>query len=1258
MQGIKDVVRKICERGRSMIRKIFNRIKGSKVYRGIRGFCGRLLVKVHPNKILYADAELTDRYKDLAPSDTLENVSEYFDALDWAFSNFKVRNIAIAGPYGSGKSSIISTYVKKHPELKAINISLANFVGCGKEDEEGLVDFEEEDIEKGILKQLFYKVKYRKIPQSRYRKIRIISKKKIFGALCGILALVYVILSFFITDIADKVKSIITIAELNWGIPNKVIYMLAIGVVLLCVYILTRGIWFMLSRVHIKELNVADKASAQLGEQEESSIFNRNMDEIIYFFEKTKYNVVFIEDLDRFKTPKIFVKLRELNTILNNYESIKKRIVFVYAIRDNMFSNSDRTKFFDYMLPVIPVINETNSGEILSKRIAEDNKKHNDIQLGEEYVEMISSFISDMRVLNNIYNEFITYKKMLQSKDKNEETKLTGLKDELMFSLMVFKNLYPKDFAELQAETGIVKEAFDTQKALISKRRNEFEQQRKQLVNQLETLEQEVLKSVSEVKSAMLDFMMKGKGGFRYITIGGKSITYGEIMKDSFDVEKLRAQGSLVSWASSIATSFDGRTEFVGKNDYITRCKKLQALSPEKREEYAERIEHLGEQIRGLGALTMQELFAVEYGIESELPDTVKKNKLLMFMLRYGFINEEYADYMNYFHANSITKGDKDFILAVRNREALEFDYPLSKVEQVIKKLQVHEFEQREIYNIDLMDALLSKPTEAVEKRKLLFHQLADESEISWSFVETCADKARQPECFFAELVKAWPGMWNYVCEDNSLTKERKDKYFVYMCQYGSLEDIVAQDRQGKIKAYFEENEDILKILYDVPEDRVIDIMNECDVYYTSLLPGTGKQKVLDWIFDNGCYDISPKMLQCIFRHKAPEKEAELLTRNYTTILDLGYQPLLDKLNKDFEKYVQDIVLELKTNTQESITAVLFMLEKGISLESARKLIQKEEVELELLTNCEFDSLKQGTELKDVWDVWIANNKLHGSWANVIRYWEHCGVTEELQVYIENTIDTIVEKTCPEDMDPALVKEIIESDLEISSFEKFIEKECVKELDLDISAINSAHMEVLVKMDYFVFTEEYAKELKEYHSKWYVKTILEHIMMVLENPEAYPLDCQEMEVIVESDLLTDKDKLHLLEVNNLDKFSEKLATYLCGVTDKISIDSFRKAWKVLNVKSRYKLFVRQIDILDCDEVSECFAGLGPGYEKFVDRTRRLEGKLVRTQENERIAAHLKKIGYITSYWYVSNIPKPLFGKGAEAYIMCKVKKVN
>lgn len=51
------------------------------------------------------------------------------------------------------------------------------------------------------------------------------------------------------------------------------------------------------------------------------------------------------------------------------------------------------------------------------------------------------------------------------------------LVDEKMLSLIIFKNLYPKDFAELQNEQdeGIVKQAFKNKQSFIEKSTKKLE---------------------------------------------------------------------------------------------------------------------------------------------------------------------------------------------------------------------------------------------------------------------------------------------------------------------------------------------------------------------------------------------------------------------------------------------------------------------------------------------------------------------------------------------------------------------------------------------------------------------------------------------------------------------------------------------------------------------------------------------------------------------------------------------------------------
>ena len=66
-------------------------------------------------------------YHALTPNCDIQNGQEYMAALDWALEQEDIRNIAISGPYGSGKSSVISTYFKRINRGDVLPISLAAF---------------------------------------------------------------------------------------------------------------------------------------------------------------------------------------------------------------------------------------------------------------------------------------------------------------------------------------------------------------------------------------------------------------------------------------------------------------------------------------------------------------------------------------------------------------------------------------------------------------------------------------------------------------------------------------------------------------------------------------------------------------------------------------------------------------------------------------------------------------------------------------------------------------------------------------------------------------------------------------------------------------------------------------------------------------------------------------------------------------------------------------------------------------------------
>lgn len=401
-------------------------------------------------------------YRDLTPTDSVDNGDEYIEALNWAFQNKKVRNIALTGPYGAGKSSIIETFLRKNDEDKsalnkirssALKISMATFLkGNAATDDHVKIEVDADEVEKGILKQLFYKVEPSRIPQSRYRKLHPIKRFKTFFYVSVAMLFVLLFMEAMMPTTRDKFMKVIE-RVVSPVFPAPLFTQIAAGLLLVfIVWIITCLYRTAISKFRVKEIKLPADTTVQSGAEETDSVFNRNLDEIMYFFEETGYKTVFFEDLDRLDDPKIFVHLRELNNLLNNDDAIKaKPIVFVYAVRDDIFSKEDRTKFFDFIIPVIPIINSTNSGEILLQRLQEAKANGIEHDISQGFVLDISPFISDMRILQNIYNEFVIYKKTLRMSQE------LSLSDEQMLAMLVFKNLYPSDFADIQDEKGVLK---------------------------------------------------------------------------------------------------------------------------------------------------------------------------------------------------------------------------------------------------------------------------------------------------------------------------------------------------------------------------------------------------------------------------------------------------------------------------------------------------------------------------------------------------------------------------------------------------------------------------------------------------------------------------------------------------------------------------------------------------------------------------------------------------------------------------------
>lgn len=391
----------------------------------------------------------------------------YVEKLEQAVRNPKVRHIALTGGYGTGKSSVIQGLIERihsSKELKKIRPITISLPTIQIADESDSGDNRTDRIQREIVKQLLYRSEPRKMRRSQYRRITHITTVQRAIA-CFIIA-IFLTFAFWLLAKPDW----------HWSQGGSLWGYWQPAVVQTILWGLTFYIdwtWVNKPTIVIKRLQLGP-AKLEL-EKNDFNYFDKYLNEIIYYFEVSKTNLVIFEDLDRFDDPYIFDALHELNELINISlgqerftEQKNPPVRFLYTIRDSIFEyktqgiikNVDtrythrleienRTKFFDVIVPIFPFSTSRNAYEYL-KYLLNDRS----IAIDQKLLKIVGSEVSDYRLLANIVSEFqIFTERISTSWDGNKEVE-EFLKDHAnyLFAFVVYKNTHLTDYEKLQTE--------------------------------------------------------------------------------------------------------------------------------------------------------------------------------------------------------------------------------------------------------------------------------------------------------------------------------------------------------------------------------------------------------------------------------------------------------------------------------------------------------------------------------------------------------------------------------------------------------------------------------------------------------------------------------------------------------------------------------------------------------------------------------------------------------------------------------------
>ena len=833
----------------------------------------------------------------------------YKDAFGFVFSNNDVKNVAISGAYGAGKSSILESYkryestspVKKERKRKYIHISLAHFEDAKAESNNKKDDSIHNDkkdngklsqealLEGKILNQLIHQIKPSKIPQTHFRVKRTVSIWSIIlhSALCFLFLtflshiVFYVPWSDYLNTLpVSRIKDFLQIT-LN-PFSRLVSGVLASGIGGFLIFSLVKA---QTNKNIFRKLNV-NGTEIEIFENSEESYFDKYLNEVLYLFEQVDADVIVFEDIDRYDDVKIFERLREVNTLINLQTKRKGKtpLRFFYLLKDDIFVSKDRTKFFDFIIPIVPVVDGSNAYNQFKDHLTEN---HIFDKFDPKFLQGVSLYVDEMRLLKNICNEFLVY--------FNRMTASVNLNYNKMFAIVVYKNLFPRDFCELQLGRGFVATLFKKKDTFIEDERKIVQKKIDDIIEWQDNRKNEVAKKQSEL--------------------------------DSIFRAKVQDRGYSPSYWKRYMTSTE-ETEYEYRSEL---------LSEDKNDEFATELKQLQHKLEKLKTLKLAEIisrdnigqiFALTAENEIGYPisfDDVKTNNyfnLLKYLIRNGYIDETYSDYMTYFYPNTLSNTDKNYLISVTDRVAKEYSYELKAPDLVFKSLRNVDFEQEEALNFSLLEYMLkSHPTS--DQLSRLIMQIRNSCK--YDFLRQYYELDKEKPVLVQVINTVWTDFWNLLITKSILPKDLVKDYSVNSLYYSDDAILESINIDNCLTEYISNDPTYLNL--NLPNiSRLIDAFKLLGIKFNGLDYEVSSNDLFVAVYDNSLYTLNFSNIKLMLEIMHELSEEDIRHNNYTHLLKLRDAPIFAYVSENMEDYMQILLEFCEGNIEDSEFAALELI--------------------------------------------------------------------------------------------------------------------------------------------------------------------------------------------------------------------------------------------------------------------------------------------------------------------------------------------
>lgn len=687
------------------------------------------------------------------------------------------RNIALSAGYGMGKSSVFQGVARAFKgRVVEITFGTLHHDAKTESDNASVVrhGLEVRTIQQEVVKQLLYSAKPSRVPRSRFRRL----DRFRFGWAAAIVVptATTVVVLMYNSNLAVRLEGLA--AEAAW--PVWTVYAI-LWLALIVGSLLVLG--SIGAVVRLGKVSAGSTSIELTDVNAGGDYFDRYLDEIVYFFQKTRRDIVLFEDIDRFGNPEAFEELRELNAILNRAEQLSRRPVrFLYSVRDSLFDEwpadaeselpdglrraALRTKFFDLVVPMIPTITHRTARDVMAKL----RESFGGEELAEDLVQEVARSVPDMRVLLGMLNELKVFRAVTAGPNGPE------LDAETSFAVVVYKTLEPADFELLQFNKSKLDQLFDHARALVVAR---SELIRGELAAW--TLQEEVAATEERLATAAAGRVTRRLG--RYLKFGrvtgtiawsidGVAQAEGAITTPAFWRSLLANTGAVVgvSGASSARSWEIPATELLDIANVSTTTWGAGSLEQAKQRHQA----MLDEQ-RTLPRASWQELYTrTDIGAGQErFADKVRAlfpDSVVPRLIEMGYLNEDFHLYASLFHGRYLGRRAATFVHRYVHRRETSYEFVIGDQQEVtamLNDLGDSFLSEESALNINIVDVLLESGRPGV-----FFERYVDPNSAAREFAGLYLRTGGHPVSFVREVAPIWSEVFEFLIATDQSSRE------------------------------------------------------------------------------------------------------------------------------------------------------------------------------------------------------------------------------------------------------------------------------------------------------------------------------------------------------------------------------------------------------------------------------------------------------------------------------------------------------